>query len=73
MAGRAKLLRFHSRIGSPARYRWLRPVILATKEVEIRRIVVPSQPQKIVCKTLSQKKKKIITKKSWWFKVYMLS
>jgi hypothetical protein len=39
------------------------PVILATQEAEIRRIVVQSQPGKIVCETLSQKKKKNINKK----------
>jgi hypothetical protein len=38
------------------------PVILATQEAEIRRISVPSQPGKIVHKTLSQKK--TITKKA---------
>jgi hypothetical protein len=43
---------------------WLTPVILATQEAEIRRIIVWSQPGKIVCKTLSQKKP--ITKKGWW-------
>jgi hypothetical protein len=31
------------------------PVILATQEAEIRRIMVQSQPGQIVCKTLSQK------------------
>jgi hypothetical protein len=31
------------------------PVILATQEAEIRRIVVQSQPEQIVHKTLSQK------------------
>jgi hypothetical protein len=35
------------------RRRWLTPIILATQEAEIRRIVVPSQPRQIVCKTLS--------------------
>jgi hypothetical protein len=30
-------------------------VILATQEAEIRRIMVPSQLRKIVCKTLPQK------------------
>jgi hypothetical protein len=34
---------------------WLTPVILATQEAEIRRIVVPSQSGSIVLKTLSQK------------------
>jgi hypothetical protein len=31
------------------------PVILATQEAEIRRIVVQSQPRLIVCETLTQK------------------
>jgi hypothetical protein len=35
----------------------LTPVILATQEAEIRRIVVRSQPRQIVPETLSQKKK----------------
>jgi hypothetical protein len=35
------------------------PVILATREAEIRRIVVQSQPRQIVRETLSQKK-------GWW-------
>jgi hypothetical protein len=42
-----------------ARHRWLTPVILATQEVEIRRIASSSKPgREIVLKTLSQKKKK---------------
>jgi hypothetical protein len=39
------------------------PVILATQEAEIRRIVVQSQPRQIVFKTLSQKYQ---TKKKGW-------
>jgi hypothetical protein len=35
--------------------RWLTPVIPATQEVEIRKIVVQSQPEQIVHETLSQK------------------
>jgi hypothetical protein len=35
------------------RHQWLTPVILATQESEIRRIVVRSQLGQIVCKTLS--------------------
>jgi hypothetical protein len=34
---------------------WLTPVILATWEEAIRRIVVRSQPGQIACETLSQK------------------
>jgi hypothetical protein len=30
------------------------PVILATQETKIRKIMVQSQPRKIVCETLSQ-------------------
>jgi hypothetical protein len=41
------------------------PVILATQEAEIRRIMVQSQPRQIVQETLSQKKKKP-TKQGWW-------
>jgi hypothetical protein len=41
---------------------WLRPVILVTQEAEIRKIVVQSQPEQIVRRTLSLKnhhKKKV--------------
>jgi hypothetical protein len=40
------------------------PVILATQEAEIRRMVVQSQARQTVCETLSKKKKKI-TVKGW--------
>jgi hypothetical protein len=36
-----------------AECQWLMPVILATKEAEIRKIVVPSHLEQIVYKTLS--------------------
>jgi hypothetical protein len=42
------------------------PIILATQEAEISRTVVQSQPQEIVCETLSWEKKKTFTKKGWW-------
>jgi hypothetical protein len=41
----------------PARHWWLTPVILATQEAEIRRIMVQSNPRQIVQETLSWKKK----------------
>jgi hypothetical protein len=44
-----------SRIQWQAGCLWLTPVILATQEAEIRRIVVRSQPREIVLETLSQK------------------
>jgi hypothetical protein len=44
-----------SRYGLLAGRQWLTPVILATQEVEIRRITVQSQPRQIVLETLSQK------------------
>jgi hypothetical protein len=39
----------------PARSWWLKPIILAIHEAEIRRIQVQSQPGQIVHETLSQK------------------
>jgi hypothetical protein len=48
------------------------PVILATQETEIRRITVQSQPEQIVCKTLSENthhKKGLVE----WLKVKALS
>jgi hypothetical protein len=43
------------KINNGARCWWLTPVILATQEVEIRRITVRSQPGQIVHQILSQK------------------
>jgi hypothetical protein len=49
---------------------WLMPVIPATQEAEIRRIVVQSQPRQTVHKILSQKKNPSLTKGLVeWFKV----
>jgi hypothetical protein len=45
---------FYLKKGKIARCQWLPPVILATWESEIRRIVVESQPAEMVHKTLSQ-------------------
>jgi hypothetical protein len=47
------------------RGRWFTPIILATQEAEMR-TTVQNQPGKIVCETLSQKKKKPITKTGCW-------
>jgi hypothetical protein len=38
-------------------HQWLKPIILATWEAEIRRITIRSQPGQIAHKTLCQKKK----------------
>jgi hypothetical protein len=56
-----------------ARSRWLTPVILATQEAEIRRIVIEAKPGKIVHKTVTRKKK--IHRKGLveWLKVQALS
>jgi hypothetical protein len=44
-------------------HQWIMPVILAIQEAEIRRITVERQPGQIVSETLSQKRKKKITKR----------
>jgi hypothetical protein len=52
---------------SLARWRWLTPVILATQEAEIRRILVWSQSQaNSLQDPISKKKKKPSQKKLWW-------
>jgi hypothetical protein len=43
------------KVSLSARHWWLTPVILATQEVEIRRITVRSQPRQIVWEPLSRK------------------
>jgi hypothetical protein len=45
---------------------WLRPVILATQEAEIRRMAVWNQPGQIVYKTLSQKSRHKKRVGGWW-------
>jgi hypothetical protein len=45
-----------------AKHQWLIPVILATWEAKIERIVVPGQPRQKVCKTPSQQKEIWV----WW-------
>jgi hypothetical protein len=47
------LLFFFSLSNLLARCLWLMPVIIATQETQIRRIMVRSQPGQIVCETLS--------------------
>jgi hypothetical protein len=51
-------------ISQQARHQWLMPIILATKDAEIRNITVWSQLEQIVCETLSQKYPS--QKKGWW-------
>jgi hypothetical protein len=43
------------KIKNQARHQWFMPVILATREAEIRKIILRSQPRQIVLLTLSQK------------------
>jgi hypothetical protein len=49
------------------------PVILATQEAEIRRIMVRSQPRQIVHETLSQKRNHHKKGLAMWLKVKALS
>jgi hypothetical protein len=51
------------KISKAAGYWWLSPIILATQEVGIRRIVVQRQPGQIVFETLSQKNPSTTTTK----------
>jgi hypothetical protein len=44
-------------------HQWLTPVILATQEAEIRRIIIGSQPRQIVLRNPILKKR--FTKKGW--------
>jgi hypothetical protein len=61
------------RICMTAEHWWLTPIILATKEAEIRRITVRSQPEQIVWETLSWKKPFTKIKLVEWLKVKALS
>jgi hypothetical protein len=60
--------REHSRLSIKevvAGHVWLTPIILATQEAEIRKIIIQSQPGQIICETLSQKilpQKKLLNK-----------
>jgi hypothetical protein len=45
----------HIKTKASSQPQWLTPIILATWEAKIRRIVVRSQPRPIILKTLSPK------------------
>jgi hypothetical protein len=47
---------FKSQNSLNAGHKWLTPVVLATWEAKIERIVVPHQPRQKVCETPSQSK-----------------
>jgi hypothetical protein len=51
-----------------ARHQWLTPVIPATQEAEIRRIVVQSQPRtnSLQDPISETKQNKTFTEKGWW-------
>jgi hypothetical protein len=49
------------------------PIVLATQEAEIRRIMIQSQPRQIVCETLSRKKPLYKKGLVEWLKVEALS
>jgi hypothetical protein len=47
------MINFKKKKSNEGRHQRLTPVILATQEAEIRRIMVQSQPKQIVLETLS--------------------
>jgi hypothetical protein len=52
------------RVREKARHPWLTPIILATQEAEIRKMVVQSQPW--ANSSQDPIAKKPLTKKGWW-------
>jgi hypothetical protein len=51
-------LELHCKKRSQARHWWLTPIILATREAKIKRIMFGGQPWQIVHETLSHTKRK---------------